>query len=212
VAHAAAATGPSDAEEDTVPDTDRRADLVRSYAHAATIVVGVSPGQLTGTTPCPEYDVATLIDHLVGAGWRTVALGRGEDLGGEFPHNDLADAPDELRSAAKQAEAAWADDARLAATVTMPWGETYTGATLVDMYLAELAGHTWDLAAATGQLGKLDPELAPTAIQAARAMLKPEYRNVMGPGNPYGAEVEAPSDATDWERFAAFIGRQPRGQ
>jgi hypothetical protein len=32
----------------------------------------------------------------------------------------------------------------------MPWGEEYTGATLVDMYLAELAAHAWDLARATG--------------------------------------------------------------
>ncbi len=42
----------------------------------------------------------------------------------------------------------------------MPWGEEYTGATLVDMYLAELAAHAWDLARATGQTGKLDPSLA----------------------------------------------------
>ncbi|HYZ51974.1 MAG TPA: TIGR03086 family metal-binding protein [Streptosporangiaceae bacterium] len=194
-----------------MPDIDRRADLARSFAHAATIVAGVSPGQLGDLTTCPDYDVAALIDHLVGAGWRTVALGRGENpTGEEFPHVDLADAPDQLHSAAKQAEAAWSDDARLAATVTMPWGETYTGATLVDMYVAELAAHAWDLAAATGQFDRLDPKLAPGALQAARAMLKPEYRNLMGPGNPFGAEVEAPSDATDWERFAAFMGRQPR--
>ena len=30
----------------------------------------------------------------------------------------------------------------------MPWGEEYTGAALVDMYLAELAAHAWDLARA----------------------------------------------------------------
>jgi hypothetical protein len=34
----------------------------------------------------------------------------------------------------------------------MPWGEEYTGATLVDMYLAELAAHTWDLARATERI------------------------------------------------------------
>lgn len=148
---------------------------------------------------------------MPGAGWRTVALGRGENPTGEqFPHIDLADAPDQLRSAGKQAEAAWSDDARLAATVTMPWGESYTGATLIDMYVAELAAHAWDLAAATAQLDQLDLKLAPGALQAARGMLKPEYRNMMGSGNPFGAEVEPPSDATDWERFAAFMGRQPR--
>ena len=155
--------------------------------------------------------MAALIDHLVGAGWRTVTIGRGENLTAEeFPHIDLADGPDQLRSAGKQAEAAWSDDARLGATVTMPRGETYTGATLVNMYLAELPGHAWDLAAATGELDQLDAKLAPRALQAAGATLKPGYRHLMGPGNPYGAEVEAPSDATDWERFAAFMGHQPR--
>ena len=100
--------------------TDRRADLARSFGHAATIVVGVRPDQLGDPTPCPDYDVATLIDHLVGAGWRTVALGRGESpAGAEFPHIELADAPDQLRRAGQAAEAAWSDDARLAATVTM---------------------------------------------------------------------------------------------
>lgn len=194
-------------------DTDHRADLARSFTHAVTIVAGVSPDQLGDPTPCPDYDVATLVDHLVGASWLGVALSRGESpVGGEFPHIELADAPDQLRRAGQAAEAAWLDDARLAATVTMPWGETYAGATLVDLLLSELAAHAWDLAASTGQLDRLDPGLAPSALEAARAMLKPEYRNSMGAGNPYGAEVEAPPDATDWERFVAFMGRQPRKQ
>ena len=37
----------------------------------------------------------------------------------------------------------------------MPWGEDYLGTTLVNMYLAELAAHAWDLAFATGQLDRL---------------------------------------------------------
>ena len=127
----------------------------------------------------------------------------------EFPHIELADAPDQLRRAGRAAEAAWSDDARLAVTVTMPWGEIYTGTTLVDLHVTELAAHTWDLAASTGQLDRLDPGLAPSALEAARAMLKPVYRNSVGAGNPYGAEVEAPPDATDWERFVVFMGRQP---
>jgi uncharacterized protein (TIGR03086 family) len=133
------------------------------------IVAGVSPDQLGNPTPCPDYDVATLIDHVIGASWLGVALGRGESpAGGEFPHIELADAPDQLRRAGQAAEAAWSDDARLAATVTMPWGETYTGATLVDLHVTELAAHTWDLAASTGQLDRLDPGLAPNALEAAR--------------------------------------------
>ncbi len=191
--------------------TDRRTDLIRSYEHAAVVTAGVRADQAGASTPCPDYDVATLVDHMVGAGWRAAALGRGEPpTGAEFPHVELGDAAEQLRRAAKEAEAAWADDARLGATVTMPWGEVYTGSTLVDMYLAELAAHAWDLAVSTGQLDRLDPLLAPVALDAARAMLKPEYRDLMGAGSPFGAEVEAPADATEWERFAAFMGRRIR--
>ena len=191
--------------------SDRRETLVLAYDHAAEVVAGVDMNQLHLATACPDYDVAALIDHLVGAGQRAVELGRGQTPSGdEFPHVELADAPDLLRQAAKDARAAWTDDTRLGATTTMPWGETYTGSTLVDMYLTELATHSWDLAAATGQLDRLDSDLAASALDAARSMLKPEYRNQLGEGSPFGAEVDAPADATPWERLAAFMGRQPR--
>jgi uncharacterized protein (TIGR03086 family) len=192
-------------------DHDRRSELVRSYAHAADIVRGVRPDQLGNPTPCPDYDTSALVDHLVGAGWRAAALGRGESpTADDFPHVDLSDAPDHLRRAAEDAALSWADDDRLHATVRMPWGEEYTGTILVDMYLAELAAHTWDLAAATGQLEQLDPRLAEPALEGARNMLKPEYRNLMAKGSPYGAEVAPPPDAVIWERFASFMGRPPR--
>jgi uncharacterized protein (TIGR03086 family) len=191
--------------------TDHRGDLIRSYELAAEIAAGVRVEQLTNTTACPDFDVAALVDHLVDAAWRAAALGRGEQATGEgFPHLELADAPGQLRRAGKEAKQAWADDARLTATTTMPWGEVYDGRTLVNMYLAELTGHSWDLALATGQLDRLDSSLAAPALDAARSMLKPEYRDLMGIGSPFGAEYPAPSDASDWERFAAFMGRQPR--
>lgn len=191
--------------------TDRRPFLVRSYAHAAAVAAGVRPDQLGTPTPCSQLDVAGMVDHLVGAGWRAVALGRGEaPTGAEFPHVELADAPLQLRSAGADAEQAWAGDDSLTATTAMPWGETYTGATLVDMYLTEMATHAWDLAAATGQLRSLDPALAGPALDAAHAMLKPEYRDIEGPGRPFGQEVAPPADATPWEELAAFMGRHAR--
>lgn len=190
--------------------TDRRAALFASYAHAAHLVAGTSGDQLDRPTPCPKFPVSTLLSHLVGAGWRAVALGRGESpTGEEFPPVALADAAGELRRAGAEAEVVWSNDTSLVRTVAMPWGETYTGATLVDMYLAEIAAHSFDLAAATGQLDRLEPNLAVAALAGARAMLKPEYRDAMGPGEPFGPEVEAPADASDWERFAAFMGRSP---
>jgi hypothetical protein len=63
---------------------------------------------------------------------------------------------------------------------------------------------------ATGQLDRLDPSLAVSALDGARAMIKSEYRDMVATGSPFGAEVPPPPDADDWERLAAFTGRDPR--
>ena len=193
-------------------DSDRRSTLLDSYENAAVIVSGIVADELGHPTPCPKYDVAGLIDHLVEAGRRAAALGRGQapPPGDQSPHVELSDAPGQLRRAAEEAAQAWGEDSRLSSRFTMPWGEEYTGATLVDMYLAELAAHAWDLARATGQLDGLNPSLALPALEGAQAMIKPEYRDLVEPGSPFGAEVPPPSGADDWERFAAFMGRDPR--
>jgi uncharacterized protein (TIGR03086 family) len=193
-------------------DSDRRSTLLASYENAAEIVSGIAPDELGHPTPCPNYDVAGLIDHLVEAGHRAAALGRGQAPlpGDESPHVELSNAPGRLRDAAEQAAQAWGDNASLSLRYTMPWGEEYTGVTLVDMYLAELAAHAWDLARATGQIDKLDPSLPLPALEGARAMIKPQYRNLVEPGVPFGAEVDPAPFGGDWERLAAFMGRDPR--
>jgi uncharacterized protein (TIGR03086 family) len=98
----------------------------------------------------------------------------------------------------------------LSSKFTMPWGEEYTGATLVNMYLAELAAHAWDLAQATGQIDRLDASVAVAGLEGARAMIKPEYRDLVEPGSPFGEELPPPHGADDWDRLAAFMGRDPR--
>jgi uncharacterized protein (TIGR03086 family) len=193
-------------------DHDRRSALFASYENAAVVVSAITHEQLTQPTPCPDYDVAALIDHLVEASRRAAALGRGQTPppGDGSPHIDVSDAPSQLRLAGKEAADAWGADSALSSRVTMPWGEAYTGATLVDMYLAELVTHAWDLAQATGKLDRLDASLAPPALDGARATIRPQYRDVVGPGAPFGPEMPPPPDADDWERLVAFMGRDPR--
>jgi uncharacterized protein (TIGR03086 family) len=191
---------------------DRRSMLLESYENAAVIVSGIDTADLGQPTPCGKYDVAGLVDHLIEAGHRAAALGLGQapPPGDHSPHVELTDAPDELRQAAGDAAQAWDDESKLSSKFTMPWGEEYLGATLVDMYLAELAAHAWDLARATGQIDQLDPSVAVAALEGARAMIKTEYRDMLEPGSPFGPEVLPPPDADDWERLAAFMGRDPR--
>jgi uncharacterized protein (TIGR03086 family) len=196
----------------TLADPDRRSALLASYENAAVVVSAIDLDRLGHPTPCPKYDVAGLIDHLVEAGHRAAALGRGQapPPGDDSSHVELSDAPTQLRHAAKRAAEAWDNDTALSSRFTMPWGEEYSGSTLVDMYLVELAVHAWDLARSTEQLDRLDPSLALPALDGARATIKPQYRNMVELGAPFAAEALPSPGADDWERLAAFMGRDPR--
>jgi len=57
---------------------------------------------------------------------------------------------------------------------------------------------------------RLAASLAGPALSAALSFIKLKYRDMVGPGAPFGAEVPPPSGADAWERFVAFTGRDPR--
>lgn len=189
---------------------DLRSQLFDAYDQVLELAYAVRPGQLGDPTPCPGFDVSGLLDHVVFAARRAASLGRGIVPSMEFPapHVELADVPEALREAAAEARAAWREDQSLTRTVTMPWGEEYPGTALVGIYLVELATHSWDLAFATGSVGLLDEDLGEVSLACAEAGIRPDYRNPEG--NPFGPQLEAPADASVWERLAAFMGRAPR--
>ena len=169
---------------------------------------------MTLPTPCPGYDVAGLIGHIVEAGHRVVNLDRGQvpPAGDQARHIELTDAPHQLRHDAVDAANTWKDESRLTRSLTMPWAEEYTGAALVNMHLAELATHAWDLAMATGQVDRLDTALAGPALAGARTVTTAEYRNMVAPGSPFGTEIPPPPSASAGERLATFAGRDPRAR
>lgn len=209
-----AASAPYGAREDLTPIgeaamntvTDRRPHLRSAYAQAAALVAGVRPDELGRPTPCTEFDVAALVDHLVFAAHRAARLGRGEvAISAGAAHLEPGAAAAAIRASATEAERAWTDD-RLTATITMPWGQVYSGADLVDMYTMELVAHAWDLAAAVGRLDELDESLAEVALDAGRPLVPAEYR---GGEMPFAAVVEVPAGAGAYDRLAGFLGRVP---
>jgi len=190
---------------------DYRLQLFLAYEQAVTLADAINSSQLHDPTPCSAMDVSGLLDHLVFAARRATGLGRGEAPSGDdanIPHIELDDIPSALRVAASESKESWSDGASLTRTITMPWGETYSGAQLVGMYLVEIATHSWDLASATGTSDLLDEQLGADTLACAQATIRPDYRNAEG--NPFGPQVEPPAEATSWERLAAFMGRTPR--
>jgi uncharacterized protein (TIGR03086 family) len=181
------------------------ANLATVIDKTTTLIAGIQPEQRALPTPCPDYDVAALTDHLVG--WLRMFAARA--AGADY-HDDPnsyrcgVDPAAEFAAAGAQAVAAF-----LSGAADRPLRMTSSelpGSMVLGMMLIEYVGHGWDLAVATGQPVPYTEVEAQAASDAARGMLTSANR---GPGKTFGYEIEVSADASAVDRLVAFIGRDP---
>ncbi|MEU1442788.1 MULTISPECIES: TIGR03086 family metal-binding protein [Streptomyces] len=188
---------------------DPRPLYTRATEQIAALVATVRPEQLAGPTPCAEFDVRTLLSHIAGGTRRIAVVGAGGDGMAVRPFLDGVEddrwsaAYDEVRTEVRKS---WADDARLDALVTVPWGEA-PGRIALSGYVMEAVTHTWDLSESLGRPLVLDPELAEFALGIARRVLPDERRD--DEELPFDSAVPAPEGADAYGRLAVYLGRRP---
>jgi uncharacterized protein (TIGR03086 family) len=182
-------------------------NLLVVYRRAADLAVGiverVRPDQLADATPCTEWNVRMLMNHVVSGNLFFVHLatgstppGRGVDHLGDDPLTVFCDSVHAV-------SAAFEADGFLDRVVTAPFGEV-PGSQLVDMRRNELTVHGWDLAKATGQSTDFDPQVIGVCLASYTA--SPWLKDRAGA--PFDVEQPAPAGATDADRLAAFLGRK----
>jgi uncharacterized protein (TIGR03086 family) len=203
-------------------DIDPREILAEALRVGDTVVRSVRPEHLKNPTPCTDYDVRGLLDHVVGAVCHVAVVGAGDAPSAE---TECAEAGDDWAGAwagaAAAVRAAWADPAKLARTFDLGWA-TMTGAAALTAYTSEVVVHTWDLARATGQHPVWDDRLVQTAFDALRAVLPDEGRTEMfdqfrrnAPpemtdfSDPFAPAVEVSPDAPLIDQLVAWSGRRP---
>jgi len=165
--------------------------LKTALDQAAGMLDRVDAGDVTRPTPCSDWDVGSLVDHLVASPGNFATMVRGErpDWSAPTPHLD-AGWPEAFRSSSADLLAAW--DAVQGDPPTVP-----------SWQCAELAVHTWDLGIALdAPLDGLDPAPAEEGLAFMTANLKPEMRE-----GAFGPEQPAPAGASAYDRIAAFAGR-----
>lgn len=165
--------------------------LSRALDQAAAILGEVRAEHLDLATPCDDWSVAQLADHLVAAPGRFVQMMRGEqpDWSGQPAWSDEDRVP-AFRAGADALLHAWSEQGDAAAASA-------------DWQSAELGLHAWDLARGIGRpTDTLDPEVAQRGLDFMRANLTADNR-----GNVFAAERPAPEDASLSDRLAAFAGR-----
>jgi uncharacterized protein (TIGR03086 family) len=191
----------------------RDALLVRTAAElAASAVAAIGPDRWAAATPCADYDLRTLVDHLAwGAVLSRCAAERtplDRDwsnpqpppfLGGQAPEQWARAIERELRVAAD----AWATPGAWDGDTVM--GTTPMPASLVGpMMLAEFAVHGWDVARTVGAPYEVPDELGRVVLTAVEGMAQ------MGrDGGWYGPEAPVPDDAPAFDRALGLAGRDP---
>jgi uncharacterized protein (TIGR03086 family) len=184
--------------------------LVQAAAGPATATVrGVRADQLDAPTPCREYDVRRLVNHLLY--WGPTLEGaarkesvpppgageRGVDLTGGDWAGDLVAQFGRLASAWSRPDA-WVGATELGGALTLP------AATVGGMVLGEFVVHGWDLARATGQ--------EPSWDGAVLEFLHEEVVRTVEQGRAagvYGDPVPVPDSAPALARILGMTGRDP---
>jgi uncharacterized protein (TIGR03086 family) len=173
------------------------------------ILGGVAADHYDRPTPCAEWDVHDLVNHVIG----TLSLGAAllgdtppaVPMGpGQLPDVDLVgdDPMKSYRVAADELLAAAGADA-LERPHATPFGEM-PGGVLAGFTTLDIAVHGWDLARATGQPARLDDALAGDVLAFAEQTITDDMRAPrIGPAIPAGETASA----TD--RLVAFLGRRP---
>jgi uncharacterized protein (TIGR03086 family) len=174
--------------------------LEQTFQHAHAVIGGVRSDQYDDRTPCEEWTVRDLLQHMIG-----VVTGLGAAAAGS-PQSSFELGPDpaaQFQQAATSALAAWRAPGVMERIVDGGPGPM-PGRVLAGINLLDTATHTWDLATATGQPAALPEDVAAAALEASEQIVSPEIR----PGR-FGPEVSVPADAAATDRLVAFLGRTP---
>jgi uncharacterized protein (TIGR03086 family) len=191
-------------------------DFAPPVRQVRSLLLGITDDQLGRPTPCPDWTVGDLLDHLIGLSWaftqaaQKKAAQKKTDVPGTASapaQPSAANLPPQWRSRltvvleelaiAWRAPAAWEGTAQ-AGGVTLPAAE------MGKVAINELTMHGWDLARATGQEYAADPRLLESLIEFL-SQGPPE-----GTPGLFGPVVAIEGEAELLDQAVSLAGRDPR--
>ncbi|MEU9038815.1 TIGR03086 family metal-binding protein [Streptomyces sp. NPDC048352] len=170
-------------------------------------VRAVGPAQWDEPTPCTEWTVRDLVNHVTGEQlWvpplltegRTVAE-VGDELSGDLLGEDPADAWDR---AAAAGHAAFAAPGALERTVALSYGPT-RGSAYCSELTADCVVHAWDLSRGIGAEDRLPDDLVEFSLKEVMP-----YADSLAASGMYAEPLEVPAGADAQTRLLALLGRK----
>jgi uncharacterized protein (TIGR03086 family) len=186
-------------------------DLMPAATALGVLVQQVPDDRLGDPTPCPDYTVGDLVEHVGGLALAFTAAAN-KDLGA---YTDSPPHPDAARLTADWRARIPTDLVALAQAWRQP--DAWTGMTRaggVDLpgevgglvALDEIVLHGWDLAVATGQPFDVRPDL----LSAVHGFVESFGADPQARGGLFGPIVDVPADAPALDRVLGLAGRDPR--
>jgi uncharacterized protein (TIGR03086 family) len=176
-------------------------DLLDHYARASAWSLDRVRGaaaKLDAPTPCDEWDVRTLLNHMLETQRYFLRSAQGQDVSppGQTPPELLSDDPAADFSSTRD---------QLLETYRQPGVIDKTGPALGIAFADQLL-HGWDLARATGQDAAMPPGLPEAAYDTIHGAFTEEQRKGV-----FKPEVDIDADASAQDRLLAYAGRDPSG-
>jgi uncharacterized protein (TIGR03086 family) len=179
--------------------------LAGAVAEFRRLLRGVADEEWDAPTPCTDWDVQALVQHVVRSN-RQLAVALGGEAPEAAPSLTSPDEPQGLAAAfdasAQALVAAFEQPGALQRVVTVPFG-TIPAAVTLDLRLTELLVHGWDLARATGQSPRFPAALAEQEIAfSVRALPQ-----IPADRRPFAPSTEVAPGAPALDRLAGLLGR-----
>jgi uncharacterized protein (TIGR03086 family) len=167
------------------------------------LVDRIQPTQLDDPTPCTEFTVRDVLEHMLVLGGAFAHAFRGEEApeihpptqNGRVPATEFRKTMDDLLDAVRSPGA-------MERTVASPVGEM-PGETFARLVALDGLIHGWDLASSTGQTYQPPAAVVAAVDQFARAAISDAMRD----GDTFKAATTTPAGATQLEQLVAFSGR-----
>lgn len=179
--------------------TDELQSAEESLAVLQHVLHTIAKDDESKQTPCREFDVAKLTDHLMNS-----ITSIGGFAGAEFPERDRSDSVErQVVLAGRPALDAWH---KRGLDGTVPFGQGEAPANMmVGVLSIEFLVHAWDYAKAVGREVMAPDSLSDYVLGLAHNIITPEGRTNVGFDDP----VDVPADAGALDRLIAYTGRRP---
>ncbi len=189
--------------------TNLSSEMAAAAAEAARVVNGVpdTDGTMDAATPCNDWDLRTLLNHLIL--WTAYSAERrahGESVAEDLMSKDFTADPGFREDYAQQidkAVTAWADPKTWEGELGV-MGDATPAADVGAMLVMEMALHGWDVAKATGQEYVCDDATAEAVRNTVEAQAE-LFRKYQG----FADVVPTPDNATAFDRALSLSGRDP---